>query len=126
MRENPLPYCFGYVIRYWLNTVSHPFQGQPRRQTSRHCCPTLICTPVITAWGRSGHPEKVKDTSRSRMVTTETPAVVVRRHIDQVRSRLSLASARSSVHQDQGEVNEGSPSATAASTPVDNQVDLTE
>ncbi|XP_077556429.1 uncharacterized protein LOC144170476 [Haemaphysalis longicornis] len=73
--------------------------------------------------GEKWTPGKVQSTTGSRMVIIQTPAGVVRRHIDQVRSRPSPASARSGVHRDQ---DEGSPSAAAAPTPTDNEGDLNE
>ncbi|XP_040076417.1 uncharacterized protein LOC115310936 isoform X1 [Ixodes scapularis] len=72
--------------------------------------------------GEKWTPGKVQSTTGSRMVTIQTPTGVVRRHIDQVRSRPSPASARSGV-RDQ---DEGSPSAAAAPAPTDNEGDLNE
>ncbi|XP_042148117.1 uncharacterized protein LOC120840483 [Ixodes scapularis] len=72
--------------------------------------------------GEKWTPGKVQSTTGSRMVTIQTPTGVVRRHIDQVRSRPSPASARSGV-RDQ---DEGSPSAAAAPAPTDNESDLNE
>ncbi|XP_077527136.1 uncharacterized protein LOC144138622 [Haemaphysalis longicornis] len=73
--------------------------------------------------GEKWTPGKVQSTTGSRMVIIQTPAGVVRRHIDKVRSRPSPASARSGVHRDQ---DVGSPSAAAAPTPTDNEGDLNE
>nr|XP_037276139.1 uncharacterized protein LOC119169140 [Rhipicephalus microplus] len=73
--------------------------------------------------GEKWTPGKVQFTTGSRMVTIQTPAGVVRRHIDQVRSRQSPASGRSGAQRDH---DEGSPPAAAAPTPTGNEGKLNE
>nr|XP_037285150.1 LOW QUALITY PROTEIN: uncharacterized protein LOC119178090 [Rhipicephalus microplus] len=73
--------------------------------------------------GEKWTPGKVQSTTGSRMVTIQKPVGVVRRHIDQVRSRPSPASARSGAQRYQ---DEGSPPAAAGPTPTGNVGKLNE
>ncbi|XP_077560851.1 uncharacterized protein LOC144175684 [Haemaphysalis longicornis] len=120
--EKPTPALAAARIQRWalyLGGFCYKFQYSPgsTRETEEWTLP-----PDTAVYARN-YGQGEKWTTGSRMVIIQTPAGVVRRHIDQVRSRPSPASARSGVHRDQ---DEGSPSAAAAPTPTGNEGDLNE
>ncbi|XP_077552693.1 uncharacterized protein LOC144167222 [Haemaphysalis longicornis] len=127
--EKPTPALAAARIQRWalyLGGFRYKLQYSPgsTRETEEWTLPSDTAVYARNyGQGDKWTPGKVQSATGSRMVTIQTPAGVVRRHIDQVHSRPSPASARSGVHRDQ---DEGSPSAAAAPTPTDNEGDLNE
>ncbi|XP_042143933.1 uncharacterized protein LOC121834249 [Ixodes scapularis] len=118
--KSPSELLFGYLIRSRLDSCFPPFPGSTQETEEWTLPPDTAVYARNYGQGEKWTPGKVQSTTGSRMVTIQTPTGVVRRHIDQVRSRPSPASARSGV-RDQ---DEGSPSAAAAPAPTDNEGDL--
>nr|XP_037285397.1 uncharacterized protein LOC119178308 [Rhipicephalus microplus] len=127
--EKPTPALAAARIRRWalyLDGFRYKLQYSPgsTQETEEWTLPPGTAMYARNyGQGEKWTPGKVQSTAGSRMVTIQTPAGVVRRHIDQMRSRPSPAFARSGAQRDQ---DEGSPPAAGAPTPTGNEGKLNE
>ncbi|XP_070382840.1 uncharacterized protein [Dermacentor albipictus] len=87
--KSPSEMLLGYQIRSRLDTCFPAATVSNSKKENDEWLPPTDCSVHVRNYGSNGKwiPGRVTATSGGRMITVETPQAIVRRHIDQVRTR---------------------------------------
>ncbi|XP_037521291.1 uncharacterized protein LOC119398520 [Rhipicephalus sanguineus] len=114
---SPSEMLLGYQIRSRLDTCFPATTAPNSKKESDDLLPPTNCDVHVRNYGSNGRwmPGRVTATSGGRMVTVETPQAIVRRHIDQVRTRRGF-SQDEPLWTHPGDISKGN---TPSTTPLD-------